>query len=59
MGIVEEYNEEAAFAALMKMVAEAEGARLLQECERLRNDPDAAVPPELDEKCLKIILGEP
>lgn len=51
------YNdyEDALFALLMDEVAQEEGARLLEEDERLKNDPNAAVPPELDKKSLETI----
>ena len=51
------YNdyEDALFALLMDKVAQEEGARLLEENERLKNDPNAAVPPELDKKSLETI----
>lgn len=47
--------EDALFALLMDKVAQEEGARLLEENERLKDDPDAAVPPELDQKTLETI----
>ena len=43
------------FAHLMALVAEAEGARLIKENQRLQNDPSAAVPKELDQKCIETI----
>lgn len=51
------YNdyEDALFALLMDEVAQEEGARLLEENERLKGDPNAAVPPELDKKSLETI----
>lgn len=51
------YNdyEDALFALLMDEVAQEEGARLLAENERLKGDPNAAVPPELDKKSLETI----
>lgn len=51
------YNdyEDALFALLMDKVAQEEGARLLEENERLKNDPNAAVPPELNKKSLETI----
>ena len=51
------YNdyEDALFALLMDEVAQEEGAQLLEENERLKNDPNAAVPPELDKKSLETI----
>ena len=51
------YNdyEDALFALLMDKVAQEEGARLLEENERLKNDPNAAVPLELNKKSLETI----
>lgn len=51
------YNdyEDALFALLMDEVAQEEGARLLDENEQLKGDPNAAVPPELDKKSLETI----
>ena len=48
--------EEQAFAELMQELAREEGRLLLEENERLLNDPDAAVPAELDRKCRELIL---
>ena len=48
-------DAEAAFALLMHAVAVLEGKRLLQENERLKSDPAAAVPPEIDQKCTETI----
>ncbi len=48
-------TEEADFARIMRTYAEEEGRWLLEENERLRNDPQAAVPPELDRKCRNLI----
>lgn len=47
--------EDAYFALLMHEVAEQEGMRLEKLNEELRNDPAAAVPKEIDRKCLKTI----
>ncbi len=43
--------EDALFALLMDEIAEQEGQELLAEAERLNEDPDAAIPEELDAKC--------
>lgn len=49
-------NFEDAFMALfMADVAEHEGERFLEENERLKNDADFKVPPELDRRCLRTI----
>lgn len=52
--LLEQY-EDAKFALLMDSVAEQEGYELLKEAERLNNDPNAAIPHELDQKCMRII----
>ena len=51
----QEAYEDALFALLMEDVIEEEGKRLLEENERLKRDPSAAVPKEVDERCLKTI----
>ena len=49
-------NFEDAFMALfMADVAEHEGEKFLKENERLKNDADFNVPPELDRRCLRTI----
>lgn len=50
-----ENYEDALFSLLMDRVAQEEGARLLEENERLRNDPDAAVPEALDRRSRETI----
>ena len=50
-----ESYEDALFALLMDKVAKAEGARLLEENERLQNDPNAAVPEHIDKACMDTI----
>ena len=50
-----ENYEDALFALLMDEVAREEGARLIEENERLQNDPDAAVPESLDQRSLETI----
>ena len=52
---LQENFEDALFALLMEEVAEQEGQRLLEENERLKRDPENAVPPEVDRRCLKTI----
>lgn len=52
---IQEQYEEAMFALLMDDVAEEEGRELLKQAEILNQDPNAAVPGELDQKCRKII----
>lgn len=47
--------EDALFALLMYDVAELEGRRAEEENERLRNDPGAQVPEEVDQRCLQVI----
>lgn len=55
--LLEEY-EDALFALLMEPVAEQEGAAALEENERLKNDPTAAVPAEVTRKSLRTIRRE-
>lgn len=50
-----ERYEDALFALLMEDVAEAEGRKALEENERLKSDPSAAMPDSLRNKCLRII----
>jgi hypothetical protein len=45
------------FELLMEQVAKAEGERLLAENERLKADPTAAVPEELNRRMLTLIDG--
>ena len=52
---LEEQYEDAYFALLMHKIAEQDGARLEHLNEELQNDPAAAVPEEIDRKCLKTI----
>ena len=52
---LEEQYEDAYFALLMHKIAEQDGARLEQLNKELQNDPDAALPEEIDRKCLKTI----
>lgn len=52
---MQENFEDALFALLMDEFAEREGRRLLEENERLKADPAAAVPPEIDRRCLRTI----
>lgn len=47
--------EDAVFALLVDDAAQAEGEELLALNERLKADPDAAVPEELDKKCREAI----
>lgn len=52
--LLERY-EDALFSLLMDEVAAQEGKRLAEENRRLRADPNAEVPEELDRRCLKLI----
>lgn len=52
---VRETSEDALFAKLINEVAEIEGKLLNEEYERLKQDPDAEAPKELDEKSLQTI----
>lgn len=50
-----EQYEDALFAVLMEELVEREGERLLAENERLKNDPAAAIPEEVERHCRKTI----
>lgn len=50
-----ERYEDALFALLMDEIAEKEGALAREENERLKNDPSAAVPEDVDRRCLQTI----
>lgn len=52
--LVENY-ENALFELLMDGVAEREGEQIEKENEQLKNDPDLAIPPELDKRCMASI----
>ena len=45
------------FADAMQRMAAEEGNRLIAENERLKNDPDAALPEDLYRKCMEILGG--
>lgn len=47
--------EDAYIALLMNDLSEEEGARLLEECEQLNTDPNAAVPESLHAKCTEVV----
>lgn len=47
--------EDALFALLMESVIEEEGKRLIEENERLKNDPTFEVPDEVKQRCTKTI----
>lgn len=55
---LQEQYEDALFALLMDDLAWQEGERLLEENERLKNDPDAEVPEEVMARCRKVINRE-
>ena len=55
---LQETYEEALFALLMEDIMEEEGKKLVEENERLKNDPQAAVPDEMRNRCLKTIRRE-
>lgn len=50
-----ERYEDALFALLMEDMLEAEGRKAREENQRLKQDPDAAVPPEMRKRCLRVI----
>ncbi len=52
---LQEAYEDALFALLMEDVIEEEGQRLTEKNEQLKQDPSAAVPYELNERCMKTI----
>lgn len=52
---LQEQYEDALFALMMDEVATVQGQRLLEENERLKNDPEAAVPEEVSKHCLQTI----
>lgn len=52
---LQEQYEDALFALMMDDVVTAEGKKYLEENERLKNDPDAAVPEEISKECLRTI----
>lgn len=53
--LLQERYEDALFALLMEDMAAVDGEALLEENERLKNDPAAQVPEELDKRCEKVI----
>lgn len=55
---LQDQYEDALFALLMDDLAWQEGERLLEENERLKNDPDADVPEEVMMRCRKVINRE-
>lgn len=55
---LQEQYEDALFALLMDDLAWQEGERLLEENERLKNDPDAEVPEEVMARCRRVINRE-
>lgn len=52
---LQERYEEALFRLWMNDLAAAEGEKALAENERLKNDPEAAVPEEIDRRCMQTI----
>lgn len=52
---LQEQYEDALFALIMNKIATAEGQWAIEENERLKNDPAAAVPEELDKRCMQMI----
>ena len=47
--------EDALFALLMDKIAMVEGEEVLEEIERLKSDPEAAIPEDVDRRCLQTI----
>lgn len=52
---LQEQYEDALFALIMNKIATAEGQWAIEENERLKNDPAAAIPEELDKRCRQMI----
>lgn len=52
---LQENYEDALFALLMDDVAQTEGKRLIRENEALQADPNAAVPADIDRRCMQVI----
>ena len=52
---LQDQYEDALFALLMDEMAAAEGEKALVENERLKNDPDAAVPEKITQACMQTI----
>lgn len=52
---LQEQYEDALFRLLMDKVATEEGKLALEENERLKNDPNAAVPEDVDKRCMQTI----
>ena len=52
---LQERYEDALFSLLMYEVAASEGEKAIEENERLQNDPAAAVPEDVDRRCLQTI----
>ena len=55
---LEEKAEDAVIALLMNDFAESEGAYYMAENERLKNDPAAAVPEDVERRALQLIERE-
>lgn len=52
---LQERYEDALFALLMDEIATMEGKEAQEENERLKNDPSAAIPEDVDKRCLQTI----
>ena len=55
---LQENYEDALFALLMDDVARTEGKRLIRENEALQADPNAAVPENIDRRCMQLIQSQ-
>lgn len=53
--LLQDQYEDALFALLMDEIATKEGKRAIEENERLKNDPSAAIPEDVDRRCLQTI----
>lgn len=52
---LQDQYEDALFALLMDEIATIEGQKAEEENRRLQNDPSAAVPEDLDRRCMQLI----
>ena len=51
---LQEQYEDALFALLMDELARSEGEKLLEENERLKQEPDADIPDDVMKRCCKV-----
>lgn len=53
--LLQDQYEDAVFALLMDQIATIEGQEAIKENERLQNDPSAAIPEDLERRCMQTI----